>query len=104
MKTIIENRIENFKATRDCFKNTPTEKIYDAKIELLEGILQEACDLRIVSRSKRESNFELFNEINSDFLQAMIDDDQGIYNPVEKFKTELEDKYIIIKKQLITAN
>lgn len=65
--------------------------------------LYEALNMHGVRSSKRVSNFELFEEINSDFLQAMIDNDQGIYDPVEEFKEQLEDKYIIIKKQLITA-
>jgi len=78
------------------FTDPLNEKIEKLYIENKE--LKKQLRLNGVGRGKRKSNFELFNEINSDFLQAMIDNDQGVYDPVEEFKQNLEDKYIIIKK------
>jgi hypothetical protein len=53
------------------------------------------CD---VAGSKRKSNADFFNQMNNDFMQAIIDSDNGVYDPVEEFGKELENKYIIIEK------
>lgn len=72
-------------------------KLIPADILDIKDIIKQLSICDVVS-SKRKSNIELFNKMNNDFMQAIIDSDNGIYDPIEEFGKELENKYIIIEK------
>ena len=85
-------------------KGLTNEHIHIAAYNSCLDAINEALTIGGVVSSKRKSNLELFNKMNNDFMQAIIDSDNGIYDPIEEFGKELEEKYIIIEKQLITYN
>ena len=51
-----------------------------------------------VGNCKREDTLKHFKEMNELFLEAIIEVENGIYDPIEEFGKKLADKYIIIKK------
>ena len=92
MSTILEMQIDELQEENNALK------AINQKLQLEKNALKEQLALYGVVSSKRKSNTELFNQMNNDFMQAIIDSDNGIYDPIEEFEKELEDKYIIIKK------
>lgn len=60
--------------------------------------LKKQLSIHSVGNCKREDMLKHFKEMNELFLEAIIEVENGIYDPVEEFVKELADKYIIIKK------
>jgi len=60
--------------------------------------LEKQLLLHGVGNCKREDTLKHFKEMNELFLEAIIEVENGIYDPIEEFGKELADKYIIIKK------
>ena len=59
---------------------------------------QEQLLLHNVVSSKRKNTLELFMKLMEEFKEACIEEDNGIYDPLQEFGNYILEKYEIIEK------